>query len=32
VLVAIAIPSFSLLYSIDEIVEPSFTFKVVGHQ
>lgn len=32
ILVAIAVPSFSLLYSIDEIVEPSFTFKVVGHQ
>lgn len=32
ILVNLAIPSFSLLYSVDEIVEPSFTFKVVGHQ
>jgi len=31
-LIFIAIPSFSLLYSLDEIVEPAFTFKVVGHQ
>jgi len=32
VLIFIAIPSFSLLYSVDEIVEPLFTVKVVGHQ
>jgi len=32
VLIIIAIPSFSLLYSVDEIVEPLFTIKVVGHQ
>jgi len=32
ILVIIAIPSFSLLYSVDEIVEPLFTVKVVGHQ
>lgn len=32
ILVIIAIPSFSLLYSIDEVVEPFFTIKVVGHQ
>jgi len=32
ILVQIAIPSFSLLYSIDEIIEPLFNFKVVGHQ
>lgn len=32
ILVQIAIPSFSLLYSVDEIVEPLFSFKVVGHQ
>jgi len=32
ILVNLAIPSFSLLYSVDEIVEPTFTFKVVGHQ
>jgi len=28
----IAVPSFSLLYSIDEVIEPLFTVKVVGHQ
>ncbi len=32
ILINLAIPSFSLLYSVDEIVEPSLTFKVVGHQ
>ena len=32
VLVIIAIPSFSLLYAVDEMVEPVFTFKVIGHQ
>lgn len=32
ILVNLALPSFSLLYSIDEIVEPTFTFKAVGHQ
>jgi cytochrome c oxidase subunit 2 len=32
ILILIAIPSFSLLYSVDEIVEPLFTIKVVGHQ
>jgi len=32
ILIIIAIPSFSLLYSIDEIVEPIYTVKVVGHQ
>ena len=32
ILVFIAIPSFSLLYSIDEIIEPLFTVKVIGHQ
>ncbi len=32
ILVFIAIPSFSLLYSIDEIIEPLFTIKVIGHQ
>lgn len=32
ILVNLAIPSFSLLYSVDEVLEPSFTFKVVGHQ
>jgi cytochrome c oxidase subunit 2 len=32
ILVNLALPSFALLYSIDEIVEPSFTFKAIGHQ
>lgn len=32
VLVAIAIPSFALLYDIDELVDPTLTVKVVGHQ
>jgi len=31
-LVVIAIPSFSLLYAVDEIIEPMMTIKVVGHQ
>ena len=32
ILIIIAIPSFSLLYSVDEIVEPLLTLKIVGHQ
>lgn len=32
ILVVIAIPSFSLLYSLDEVIEPLLTFKVIGHQ
>jgi cytochrome c oxidase subunit 2 len=32
ILVLIAIPSFSLLYSLDELSEPSLTVKIVGHQ
>lgn len=32
ILIAIAIPSFSLLYSMDELVQPVLTVKVVGHQ
>jgi cytochrome c oxidase subunit 2 len=32
VLVAIAVPSFALLYAIDEVVDPVVTVKVVGHQ
>jgi cytochrome c oxidase subunit 2 len=31
-LMIIAIPSFALLYSLDEIVTPSITLKVLGHQ
>jgi cytochrome c oxidase subunit 2 len=32
ILMIIAIPSFSLLYSVDEIINPSITLKVIGHQ
>lgn len=32
ILMVIAIPSFALLYSIDEVIDPSITIKVVGHQ
>jgi len=32
VLMIIAIPSFALLYSMDEIVDPSLTLKTIGHQ
>lgn len=31
-LIVIAVPSFALLYSVDEIVDPSITVKIVGHQ
>jgi cytochrome c oxidase subunit 2 len=32
ILMVIAIPSFALLYSIEEIVDPAMTIKVIGHQ
>jgi len=32
VLLLIAIPSFTLLYSLDELVDPLVTLKIVGHQ
>lgn len=32
VLMFIAVPSFSLLYSLDEVIDPALTLKVVGHQ
>ena len=32
ILVAIGLPSFSLLYAMDEIMDPSVTIKAVGHQ
>ena len=32
ILVFIAFPSLQLLYSIDEVVDPSLTVKVIGHQ
>jgi len=32
VLILIAIPSFALLYATDELVDPSVTVQVIGHQ
>jgi len=32
ILILLAVPSFALLYSLDEIIDPSLTLKVVGHQ
>lgn len=32
ILVMIAIPSFALLYSMDEVVDPAITIKAIGHQ
>lgn len=32
ILIIIAVPSFALLYSADELIEPALTLKVVGHQ
>jgi cytochrome c oxidase subunit 2 len=32
ILMLIAIPSFALLYSMDEIVDPAVTVKAIGHQ
>ena len=32
ILMVIAVPSFALLYSMDEIVNPSITLKAIGHQ
>jgi cytochrome c oxidase subunit 2 len=32
ILVLIAIPSFALLYSLDEVVDPAVTIKAIGHQ
>jgi cytochrome c oxidase subunit 2 len=32
ILVLIAIPSFALLYSMDEVVDPGVTIKAIGHQ
>lgn len=32
VLIGIAVPSFALLYAIDEIIDPMLTIKVIGHQ
>jgi cytochrome c oxidase subunit 2 len=32
ILMVIALPSFALLYSMDEVVDPAMTFKAIGHQ
>jgi len=32
ILMFIAIPSFTLLYSLEESIEPSVTLKIIGHQ
>uniref|UniRef100_UPI003002EC0D cytochrome oxidase subunit II n=1 Tax=Chorda filum TaxID=64905 RepID=UPI003002EC0D len=32
VLTIISIPSYNLLYAMDEVIDPSLTIKVVGHQ
>jgi len=32
ILLIIAIPSFSLLYAMDEIISPTITVKTIGHQ
>ena len=32
VLLCVALPSFALLYAMDEIVHPGVTLKVIGHQ
>lgn len=32
ILVAIAVPSFTLLYASDDVGDPALTIKVIGHQ
>ncbi len=32
ILIYIAVPSFILLYAMDEVIQPTITFKVIGHQ
>lgn len=32
VLIAVAVPSFALLYSMDEGIDPALTIKAIGHQ
>lgn len=32
ILVVVALPSFALLYSIDEVIDPTVTIKCIGHQ
>jgi len=32
ILMLIAVPSFALLYAMDEVLNPAITFKAIGHQ
>lgn len=32
ILVVVALPSFALLYSLDEVIDPAVTIKCIGHQ
>ena len=32
ILLFLATPSFTLLYSMDEIIQPVINFKIIGHQ
>jgi cytochrome c oxidase subunit 2 len=32
ILILIAVPSFGLLYAMDEVLNPAITFKAIGHQ
>lgn len=32
ILLIIAVPSFALLYSLDEMIDPAVTLKIIGHQ
>lgn len=32
ILVLIAFPSFTLLYALDELIDPALTLKIIGHQ
>ena len=32
VLMIIALPSFALLYAMDEVIQPFFSLKIIGHQ
>jgi len=32
ILLVIALPSFALLYAMDEVIDPALTLKVIGHQ
>nr|QWK44697.1 cytochrome oxidase subunit II [Lessonia variegata] len=32
ILMIISVPSYNLLYAMDEVIDPSLTIKVVGHQ